>query len=84
MRMGLGMRMRLSPLAGSMRLAIVPKWTSRMSARGVRYVPLSSTRRDSWPLLPLAAAWIRGSRDPARDDILALLRSSLSRYAALA
>jgi len=31
-------------------------------------------------LLPLAAAWLRNSRDPLRDELLSLLR--LPRYAA--
>jgi hypothetical protein len=33
-------------------------------------------------LLPLAAAWARGSRDPVRDEPTATLRSHLRRYAA--
>jgi hypothetical protein len=33
-------------------------------------------------LLPLAAAWVRNSRDAMRDELLATLRKRLSRYAA--
>jgi hypothetical protein len=29
-----------------------------------------------------AAAWVRGSRDPVRDELMATLRSHLRRYAA--
>jgi DNA-binding transcriptional LysR family regulator len=59
-------------------VAIVPKWTSRMAARGVRYVRLASSDMNK---LPLAAAWTRGTRDPIRDDMLDMLKADLSRYA---
>jgi DNA-binding transcriptional LysR family regulator len=59
-------------------VAIVPKWTSRMAARGVRYVRLAASDMNK---LPLAAAWTRGTRDPIRDDMLDMLKADLSRYA---
>jgi DNA-binding transcriptional LysR family regulator len=59
-------------------VAIVPKWTSRMAARGVRYVRLAASDMNR---LPLAAAWTRGTRDPIRDDMLEMLKAQLSRYA---
>jgi hypothetical protein len=37
---------------------------------------------DRLNILPLAAAWVRGSRDPLRDQVMATLRSQLRRYAA--
>jgi DNA-binding transcriptional LysR family regulator len=58
-------------------VAIVPKWTSRMAARGVRYVRLAASDMNK---LPLAAAWTRGTRDPIRDDMLEMLKAHLSRY----
>jgi DNA-binding transcriptional LysR family regulator len=59
-------------------VAFVPLWTSRMAARGVRYVRLASSDMNK---LPLAAAWTRGTRDPIRDEMLAMLKGQLSRYA---
>jgi DNA-binding transcriptional LysR family regulator len=59
-------------------VAIVPKWTSRMATRGVRYVRLAASDMNK---LPLAAAWARGTRDPIRDSILETLKAHLSRYA---
>lgn len=59
-------------------VAIVPKWTSRMAARGVRYVRLATSGMNK---LPLAAAWTRGTRDPIRDDMLEMLRGRLAHYA---
>ncbi len=59
-------------------VAIVPRWTSRMAARGVRYVRLATSGMNK---LPLAAAWTRGTRDPIRDDMLDTLKADLSRYA---
>jgi len=49
-----------------------------MAARGVRYIPLEASDMNR---LPLAAAWSRGTRDPVRDEMLAMLRASLARYA---
>jgi DNA-binding transcriptional LysR family regulator len=59
-------------------VAIVPRWTSRMAARGVRYVRLAASDMNK---LPLAGAWTRGTPDPIRDDVLDMLRAHLSRYA---
>src|SRR6476469_2780230 len=58
-------------------VAIVPRWTSRMAARGVRYVRLAGSGMNK---LPLAAAWSRGTRDPVRDDVVAMIREALPRY----
>jgi DNA-binding transcriptional LysR family regulator len=65
-------------VAAGLGVAIVPRWTSRMAARGVRYVPLKAVNMNG---LPLAAAWTRGTRDPVRDEMLETLRASLKRYA---
>jgi DNA-binding transcriptional LysR family regulator len=65
-------------VAAGLGVAIVPRWTSRMAVRGVRYVPLVTT---DMKRLPLAAAWARGTRDPVRDDMLDMLKASLKRYA---
>ena len=59
-------------------VAIVPRWTSRMATRGVRYIPLAASNMNG---LPLAAAWTRGTRDPVRDEMLETLKASLKRYA---
>jgi DNA-binding transcriptional LysR family regulator len=59
-------------------IAIVPKWTSRMATRGVRYVRLAASDMNK---LPLAAAWTRGARDPVRDEMLKMLKADLSIYA---
>jgi DNA-binding transcriptional LysR family regulator len=59
-------------------VAIVPRWTQRMAARGVCYVPLVMSEMNR---LPLAAAWLRGTRDPVRDLVIALLQANLADYA---
>ncbi len=61
--------------------AIVPRWTSRMTIPGVRYVALRIPGRGSAGCLPLSAEWLRGSRDPSRDAILAVLVARLKAYA---
>ena len=65
-------------VAAKLGIAIVPKWTSRMAARGVRYIRLAASDMKK---LPVAAAWTRGARDPIRDEMLALLQSNLPGYA---
>jgi DNA-binding transcriptional LysR family regulator len=64
-------------VAAEIGVAIVPRWTSRMGARGVRYVPLALSAMNK---LPLAAAWTRGTRDPVRDRLIEMLQANLSRY----
>jgi DNA-binding transcriptional LysR family regulator len=65
-------------VAAELGVAVVPRWTSRMAARGICYVPLEASDINR---LTLAAAWTRGTRDPVRDEMLQMLRSGLSRYA---
>jgi DNA-binding transcriptional LysR family regulator len=65
-------------VAAELGVAIVPRWTSRMAARGICYVPLDASDLNR---LTLAAAWTRGTRDLIRDEMLELLRAGLSRYA---
>jgi DNA-binding transcriptional LysR family regulator len=65
-------------VAAELGVAIVPRWTSRMAARGICYIPLDASDMNR---LTLAAAWTRGTRDPIRDEMLEMLRAGLSRYA---
>jgi DNA-binding transcriptional LysR family regulator len=69
-------------VAAELGIAIVPRWTSRMALRDVRYIPLKA--KGSMNRLPLSVAWLRGSRDPLRSEFISMLEHSLPRYAALA
>lgn len=69
-------------VAARLGLAIVPRWASRFAVAGVRFVPLSVKEADDLRILPLAAAWLRGSRDPVREEMLSMLRLRLAGYAA--
>ncbi|MDE2379525.1 LysR family transcriptional regulator [Bradyrhizobium sp.] len=71
-------------VAAHIGLAIVPRWASRLAVAGVRFIALDIRNAPELHILPLAAAWLRGSHDPLREDVLATLRSNLSRYAAQA
>lgn len=71
-------------VAAGLGLAIVPRWASRWPVPGVRFVPLRLGEAGDLKILPLAAAWLRGSRDPVRDAMLAVLRANLASYAAKA
>jgi hypothetical protein len=52
-----------------------------MAISGVRFVPLKLKRGSRAGRLPLAAAWLKGSRDPIRDEMLAVLDAKLKGYA---
>jgi DNA-binding transcriptional LysR family regulator len=65
-------------VAENLGVAIVPRWTSRISSRGVCFVPLEASGEYR---LPPAAAWTRGSRDSTRDEMLKMLQARLASYA---
>lgn len=67
-------------VAAQLGVAIVPRWTSRLAIAGVRFVPLKLKRGSAVGRLPLAAAWLRGSRDPMRDAMLTILDRRLRSY----
>ena len=71
-------------VAAAIGVAIVPRWTERLATSGVKYIPLELPENGLMTKLPLAAAWLKGARDPARDDLLALLQTRLDVYAAQA
>ena len=64
-------------------IAIVPRWTSRMAIEGVSYLPVVLDRANV-TRLPLAAIWIRDSRDELRDALMETLTKHIRRYAAQA
>ena len=51
-------------------LAIVPRWTARITVAGVRFIPLAIPEGAGRSRLILAAAWTRGTRDARRDALL--------------
>lgn len=65
-------------------LAIVPRWTARLSVPGVSFVPLSLAPGRTLPDLILAAAWPRGTRDARRDALLDTLDRHLAEIEATA
>lgn len=65
-------------------LAIVPRWTARLQVSGVAFVPLTVPGGMTRSKLLLAAAWPRGTRDPAREAFLAVLEKHLSELEATA
>jgi DNA-binding transcriptional LysR family regulator len=64
-------------------IAIVPRWTARMAVAGVSYLPVAIDKANK-SRLPLAAVWMRGSRDALRDSLLDTLKENVERYAAQA
>lgn len=70
----------VSLVAAGLGVALVPRWTARMATTGLRYIPLNAGDGGMINKLPLAAAWVRGTRDTLRDEMLDLLRNQLGRY----
>lgn len=68
-------------VATGLGVAIVPRWTARMAISGVRFVALKEAGESGAGRLPLAAAWLRGSRDPTREAILEAIAAGLQTYA---
>lgn len=60
--------------------ALVPYWTSRIGVEGVVYRPLVDAEGERVCELPLAAAWVRGSKDENRDRLIELVKQNLHRY----
>ncbi len=65
-------------------LAIVPRWSSRLAIPGVRFVPIQSASGLAIRRLNLSAAWVKNTRDPAREKLLACLDDNLDEIAASA
>ncbi|MBR0934374.1 LysR family transcriptional regulator [Bradyrhizobium jicamae] len=65
-------------------IAIVPRWTSRMAIKGVAFLPLRIEESTNASRLPLAAVWMRNSRDALRDSLLETLSRNIQSYAAQA
>lgn len=70
----------ISLVAEGVGSAIVPRWTARMGVSGVAYRKLELGTGAAVRRLPLAAAWLKGSRDPLRDGMLNILRDGLAIY----
>ena len=68
-------------VAAGIGVAIVPRWMSRMMIKGVRYVQLRIVAPAGLNPLPLAATWMRDTRDPIREEMIATLRQHLAAYA---
>lgn len=60
--------------------AIVPYWTSRSAVQGVVFKPLVNSAGQRIRELPLAAAWVKGTHDVFRDELVQLLEANLERY----
>ena len=60
--------------------AIVPYWVSRNPVQGVVFRPLVDGANNQVEELPLVLAWIRGSHDQFRDELIALLEKNLESY----
>ncbi len=71
-------------VASGLGVAIVPRWISMLGATGVVFSPIVLAEGNTQRSLPLSVATLRNVRDPARDNVLAMLRERSSAYLNLA
>ncbi len=71
-------------VASGLGVAIVPRWISMLGATGVVFSPIVLGEGNTQRSLPLSVATLRNVRDPARDNVLAMLRERSSTYLNLA
>ncbi|HRJ69905.1 MAG TPA: LysR family substrate-binding domain-containing protein, partial [Beijerinckiaceae bacterium] len=71
-------------VAAGIGLAIVPRWAARLAVPGVVFRPLADASQATRSRLPLSAAYLRSTRDSARDAALDVVASRLAAYAAQA
>ncbi|MCD9672801.1 MULTISPECIES: LysR substrate-binding domain-containing protein [Klebsiella] len=67
----------INMVASQIGAAIMPRWISRMSALNVRFINLAPELGDACKKLPIAAAWIRETRDEARDTLMNIVIQEL-------
>lgn len=67
-------------VSANLGIAIVPRWTSQIANRGVKFIAIRQSRGSVLKTLPLAAAWTDGTRDPVRDEMIGVLRHNLEMY----
>ncbi|WP_105901605.1 LysR family transcriptional regulator [Vibrio gangliei] len=60
----------ISLVAEDIGLALIPKSAVQYSSKKVKYIPLSGINSECIKVLPLAAAWLKGTEDPIREDVL--------------
>ena len=71
-------------VAAGLGVAIVPRWTGRLAVPGVSYIDLEMDKGSTANRLPLALAFLAGTRDALRDSIVALICERVQTYASLA
>ncbi|GGB49922.1 LysR family transcriptional regulator [Roseibium aquae] len=62
-------------------IAIVPRWISRLAVGGVTFVSLDLPSGSARNRLALSVAWVRDTRDPARDAFLDVLHQKTEQLA---
>ena len=67
--------------AARLGIAIVPRWTARMSVPGLRFMRLRTAGDTDAGTLQLAAAWLKDVRDPVREAVVATLTANAAAYA---
>ncbi|NDL65829.1 LysR family transcriptional regulator [Acerihabitans arboris] len=71
----------INMVAADLGAAIMPRWVSRMSIPHVKFIPLAKEYENIRKKLPIAAVWIKDSRDEARDKMLVILKNELAKIA---
>ncbi|GKX56211.1 LysR family transcriptional regulator [Leminorella grimontii] len=62
--------------------AVMPRWVTRMSLPNVSFVPLAKEYEHVRKMLPVAAVWVKGIRDEARDNMMSIVSRELEKVSA--
>ncbi|HCH02169.1 MAG TPA: LysR family transcriptional regulator [Vibrio sp.] len=68
----------ISLVAEDIGIALIPKSAVQYSSNQVKYIPLSGVSSEDLQVLPLAAAWLKGTEDSIREDVLSIYQSLYS------
>ncbi|ACM39435.1 MULTISPECIES: LysR family transcriptional regulator [Rhizobium/Agrobacterium group] len=60
--------------------AIVPRWTAKLTVKGLKFLSIRTSDDSRLETLPLAAAWMKGVRDAGRDQLIKLMGDNADRY----
>ncbi|MFJ5429329.1 LysR family transcriptional regulator [Pectobacterium actinidiae] len=71
----------INMVASQVGAAIMPRWVSRMSALNVKFIALAPELDGIRKKLPIAAVWMKETRDDARDNMMKIVMQELDTIA---
>ncbi|AUP77123.1 LysR family transcriptional regulator [Enterobacter sp. EA-1] len=67
----------INMVAAELGAAIMPRWVMRMAALNIKFIPIGEGYDSIRSKLPMAAVWVAGARDEARDNMMQVVMHEL-------